>query len=133
MPDNPMDPNSAQPPAAPAPASEAPVLAGADVIRDQDKIQLVLAYFGILALIPLITVKDSDYVHWHAKQGTALMALWFAWALVGGIIVVIPVAGACLYSLVHLGFLVLAAMGIIKAFGPSRWKIPVVCLLAEKF
>ncbi|MBI5549186.1 MAG: hypothetical protein HY901_35315 [Deltaproteobacteria bacterium] len=104
-----------------------------DIVREQDKIMLVLAYFGVLALIPLLTVKDSEYVRWHAKQGTALMAVWFGWAIVGLLINVIPIAGTCLYGLVHLGFLALAAMGIVKAFAPSRWKIPLVSSLAEKF
>lgn len=41
-----------------------------DTIRDNDKIMLVLCYLGLLALIPLFTVKDSDYVHWHARQAS---------------------------------------------------------------
>lgn len=115
------------------PAAPTPESPGADVIREQDKIMLVLAYVGIFCLFPLLTVKDSEYVKWHAKQGLALMIVWFAWAIVGGILNFIPVAGWCLYGLGHLGLLVVAAMAIVKSFGPERWKIPVVSALAEKF
>lgn len=45
---------------------------GTDTVREQDKIMLVLSYLGVLALIPLLTVKDSDFVKWHAKQGLIL-------------------------------------------------------------
>lgn len=116
------------------PPAEAPV--SGDVVRDQDKIMLVLAYLGIFALIPLLTVKDSDYVRWHAKQGLALMACWFGVAVAASIISFIPVIGwviGVLSCVVHLGFLALSIMGIVKAFEPRRWAIPVVSTIAAKF
>jgi len=105
-----------------------------DLIREQDKIMLVLAYFSIFSLIPLLTVRDSEYVRWHAKQGLALAVLGFAWSVVGALLIfVLPRLMTCLYPLVGLGFLVLSVMGIVKAFGPQRWRIPVAAALADRF
>ncbi|HCF61495.1 MAG TPA: hypothetical protein DFS52_26300 [Myxococcales bacterium] len=117
------------------PPAEASV-PGGDVIRDQDKIMLVLAYLGILALIPLLTVKDSAYVQWHAKQGLALALVWLGWAIAASMLGFIPIVGWLVWfvgCLGHLGLLVLTIMGIVKAFEPNRWRIPVVSSIAEKF
>ena len=127
MADNPVSPE----PSAPAPSSESPT--SGDVIREQDKIMLVLAYLGIFCLFPLLTVKDSEYVKWHAKQGLALMIVWVVWAVVGIVLNFIPAIGSCVYALGYLGLLVLSIMGIVKAFAPQRWKIPLVSAIAEKF
>ena len=125
MADTPMAPES------PAPAPESPT--SGDVVREQDKIMLVLAYLGIFCLFPLLTVKDSEYVKWHAKQGLALMIVEIAWAIVGIALNFIPVVGTCAYLLGGLGLLVVSVMGIMKAMAPTRWKIPLVSALAEKF
>ncbi|HEY3449840.1 MAG TPA: DUF4870 domain-containing protein [Myxococcales bacterium] len=123
MAETPMDPSTAAP--------ESPT--SGDVVREQDKIMLVLAYLGIFCLFPLLTVKDSEYVKWHAKQGLALMIVWIAWAIVGGILNFIPVAGTCVYLLGYLGLLIVSVMAIMKAFAPLRWEIPVVSAIAKKF
>jgi uncharacterized membrane protein len=102
---------------------------GTDTVRDQDKIMLVLAYLGILSLIPLLTVKDSDYVKWHAKQG---LVLGLGGGVAISIIAMIPVVGLSV-CLLGPGLLVLCIMGIIKAMGGQRWRIPLAADLADKF
>lgn len=102
---------------------------GTDTVRDQDKIMLVLAYLGILALIPLLTVKDSDFVKWHAKQG---LVLGLGGGIIATIIGMIPVVGL-ISCLMIPAILVLCVMGIIKAMGGQRWRIPLVADLADKF
>jgi uncharacterized membrane protein len=102
----------------------------ADVVRDQDKIMLVLAYSHILALFPLLTVKDSEYVRWHAKQGLALVIVLTVASLVLFFIPIINLAAACMLPV---GYLALVIFAIIQAFKPVRWRIPGVSSLAEKF
>ena len=101
---------------------------GTDTVREQDKIMLVLSYLGVLALIPLLTVKDSDFVKWHAKQGLILG--------VGGFIVMTLLAflGPLGFTncLLAPGIFVLCVMGIIKAMSGARWRIPLVADLADK-
>ena len=102
---------------------------GGDTVRDQDKIQIVLAYLSCLCLIPLLTVKDSEYVKWHAKQGLVLM--------IAGILVnllhVIPIVGNLLACVASLAIFVCMIMGIVKGLGGQRWRIPVIADLSEKF
>jgi fumarate reductase subunit D len=101
---------------------------GTDTVREQDKIMLVLAYLGILALIPMITVKDSDYVKWHAKQGLVLGVGSFV--LLSILTMLGPLAFAnCLLAPATL---VLCVMGIVKALGGNRWRIPLVADIADK-
>lgn len=113
-----------------------PGSAGPDVVRDQDKVMLVLSYLGILALIPFLTVKDSEYVKWHAKQGLALMAALIAADIAMFVLAFIPgirMLNLLLGPIIGLGCLVLVIMGIIKALNGERWRIPVVSDIAAKF
>ena len=109
------------------------VIAGRETVRDQDKIMIILSYFGILALIPLLTVKDSEYVKWHAKNGLVLglggvLAITVLSVLVGWI----PLLGQLIVVVAWLGILALHILGIVKGLEGQRWRIPVVSDLAEK-
>jgi uncharacterized membrane protein len=99
-------------------------------VREKDKVMLVLAYLGIFALIPLLTVKDSPYVQWHAKQGLVFALGWFVFSIVGGLI---PVIQCVLAPAIVIGGLVLMVMAIMKALAGVRWRIPVIADLADKF
>jgi len=100
-----------------------------DTVRDQDKIMLVLSYLGILALIPLLTVNDSDFIKWHAKNGLvfglvsmiAVVLLQFIWVL-----------GQVLSCFGIVAFIVVTVVAISKALKGERWRIPLVSDLAEK-
>lgn len=102
---------------------------GAEQVREQDKIQLVLSYFGIFALIPFLTVKDSPFVQYHAKQGLVLNVLG---GVVLTIVSAIPVVGL-LGCVLWPALLVIDVMAILKALKGERWNIPVVSDLATKF
>ena len=39
-------------------------------------LMLFLCYFGIFALIPLLTKKEDREVQWHAKNGLVLAIAW---------------------------------------------------------
>lgn len=120
------------------PPVEQPV--ATDVVREQDKIMLVLAYFGIFGLIPFLTVKDSPYVRWHARQGLVLLGaevvveigLAVLGMVMGMIVHVFAPLFGCLSALVALAYIAVAILGMVKAVGGQRWKVPVVGDLAEK-
>lgn len=103
---------------------------GAEPVREQDKIQLVLAYLGLLALIPLLTVKDSAFVQFHAKQGLVIGGLMFVFSFV---INFIPILGQIVWCGAMVAWIVVTVMGIQKALKGERWLIPVVSDLASKF
>ena len=102
---------------------------GAETIREQDKIMLVLSYLSCLCLIPLLTVKDSPYVQWHAKQGLVINVL-------GGVIVAVLSAVPVIQLVACLlwpALLVVDIMAIMKALKGERWRVPVAADLSEKF
>jgi uncharacterized membrane protein len=103
---------------------------GGNTVREQDKIMLVLAYLGIFALIPLLTVKDSEFVKWHAKQG---LVMGIAISVLSIVINFIPIIGQILWCVMFVGYLVAVVMGITKSLKGERWPIPVVADLANKF
>ena len=129
-----QQPNGTQQPAAPT----GPL---AQDKREQDGAMIFLSYFGILSLIPFLTVKDSDYIRWHAKQGLTFTAAWFAlWVaatILGAVLSFIPIIGTIIGLVVWLGLgvggFVIWLMAMIKAFGGERWKIPLIGDLAEKW
>lgn len=100
-----------------------------DVVREQDKIMLVLAYFGLLSLIPLLTVKDSEFVKWNAKQGLVL----FIGLVILNVLQVIPVLGQLIGCAGFIGYVVVSILGIIKSLKGERFNIPLVSDLASKF
>ena len=114
-----------------------------ETIRDQDKIMIVLSYLGILSLIPLLTVKDSNYVKWHAKQGLTLTLAWIvlgiAIGIVSSIIALIPIVrmvllvSPCIAIALPIGFIAVDIMGIVKGLRGERWRIPFVADLADRF
>lgn len=111
-------------------------VSGKEQVRDQDKIQLVLSYLGIFALIPLLTVKDSAFVQWHAKQGLSVLAVLFGLGIVGMVLAFVPVLGhivGCVLWLADVAILVINFVAMVKALGGERWEIPLIGQIAKKF
>lgn len=102
---------------------------GDQPVREQDKIMLVLAYLSVFCLIPLLTVKDSPTVQWHAKQGLVLNLGGFSALFLVAFVPVLGQAVLCLGSLAILGCDVLA---ITKALKGERWRVPLVADLADR-
>lgn len=104
-------------PMAPAPAKANKTLMG------------VLAYLGILIIIPFIVAKDEPFVKFHLKQGLLLViaelvvwvlgaAMWQLWMLL---------------QLVNLAVLVLAIIGIVNVVQGKEKELPFIGSLAKKF
>lgn len=100
------------------------------VVRDQDKIMLVLAYLGVFALIPLLSVKDSDFVRWHAKNGLALGIAGLLIFLVLNFL--LPVVGCFLWPVETIALIAVTVLAITKALRGERWRIPAVTDIAER-
>ena len=119
------EPNVPPPPPAPPSAS-----------GSGDKtLMLVLAYLGLLALIPLLTEKDDANVQWHAKHG---LVQFFFFVIIWVIIGVVSSTGVgCvfvfLYPIVGLAWLAVTVMSIVKATKGERFMIPGISEFANKF
>jgi len=98
---------------------------------EKNKVFGILAYLGILFLVPLLAAKDSPFAKYHTNQGLVLFVVWIATAIVLGILnVVLWTIGlgfiGSILSLVYLGFLVLAVLGIINAAQGKCVPLPVI-------
>lgn len=104
------------------------------------KLMSLLAYLGILALIPYFVEKENKYVRFHAIQGLNLfivnmiasVALMVV-AFVATFLFIIPVLGWILGGVLYLvvgllpvGFFVLQILGIVYALQGNAKEIPVV-------
>ena len=96
---------------------------------NQNKGMALLAYLGILVLIPLLAKKDSPYAQFHAKQGLVLLLAWVAM----GVITAIPLLGWVLGPICGLILLVFLIMGIVNALSGNAKHLPLIGKLADKF
>lgn len=88
----------------------------------------VIAYLGILAIIPLIAAKDDPYVKFHLKQGLVLLALeiiFLIFSIIPIFFIFIPI--------VYLGLLVLSIIGIVNAVKGEEKLLPLVGQWGTKF
>ena len=99
-------------------------------------VMLILAYLGLLALVPLLVEKDDKNVQWHAKHGLVLTALWIAVWMVFMVLSFIPGVG-CVTSIISLfvplAWLIVTILAIMKALKGERFLIPGISDFADKF
>jgi uncharacterized membrane protein len=113
--------------AAAPPPLNAPVSDAADI--DQNKIFAVLAYIGILFLVPLLAAPKSRFARYHTNQG---IVLFLATLVVCGgafVLAFIPIIGciaAILPFVAMVGALVLMVMGIINAASGQFKPLPLI-------
>ncbi len=126
-----MDNAAPPPPAPPVPPAAPPP--PPPVAGQRNTGMLVLAYLGLLALIPLVVEKNDKDVQWHAKHGLVLTGLflvvWVALSIVGYIIPFFYL----LHPLVWLLWLAVCILCIVKAVGGQRFLIPGISEFADKF
>ena len=110
----------------------------AQELTDQDRVLLVFAYLGPLALLALIAAR-REFVKWHAKQGALLsMSIAAAW-LVSRLVyvqargdapgIVWAVVGVLFWfaaGLTALGLVLLLLFCIVRALAGERFKIPLL-------
>lgn len=97
-----------------------PVADNKDV--EQNKVFGVLAYIGILFLVPLLAAPKSKFAKFHANQGCVL----FIAGVVLSFIWVIPILGWIIGFFGGIFVLVLAIMGIINALNGEMKKLPLI-------
>jgi uncharacterized membrane protein len=113
-------------------------------LSDQDRILLLFAYLGPLALVALVASR-RELVKWHAKQGlllnAALVALYLVlkpvhfllarshrnvWLLLGELY-------WALAGLLAVGAFVLLLLCVVRALEGERFKVPLIGDLADRF
>lgn len=99
----------------------------------QNKVMAILAYFGILVLVPIFGAKDSKFARYHANQGLVLFLAAIAYSIATSILTSILIAISwrlaflsTIFSLVSIAFLVLMVLGIINAANGKAKELPII-------
>ena len=93
---------------------------------EQNKVMAVLAYIGILFLIPLLAAKDSKYARYHTNQGLVLFIVDIIVSVAASILRFIPFVGWVLGTVCGLLCLVLMILGIVNAATGKAKELPVI-------
>ncbi len=101
---------------------------------EKNKMFGILAYLGILCLVPILAAKDSPFAKYHANQGLVLFIAWIVLAVAVNIIdailsTILPASLgfiASILSLAYLGILILVVLGIINAAAGKCVPLPVI-------
>jgi len=98
---------------------------------EANKLMAILAYLGILVLVPILAAKESPFARFHANQGLLLLLT----SIVGGIVVgilatilalVLGLLGLLLYYAFSFALLALVVIGIINAAKGEKKELPVI-------
>lgn len=95
---------------------------------ESNKVMAVLAYIGILVLVPILAAKNSKYARFHANQGLVLFIAEIIYNFVSAIIrAILPLAVVNILLLVISAlFLVLSIIGIVNAATGKAKELPVI-------
>ncbi len=100
---------------------------------EKNKFMAILAYFGILVIIPILAAKDSKYARFHSNQGLILCiaAILYsvAYSILSSIILSISWRLYWLVSIISvlgLAFLIWFVLGIINAAQGKAKELPLI-------
>ena len=127
-----MDQPPQTPPAGqtPPPQQTPPLLSEHSVKPEHRKLMSVLAYLGILIVIPFIMAKYDPTVKFHIKQGLVLFVIE---AVVWMISTMMLGSLFQLLRLVNFFTLVLAIVGIVNVVQDKQKELPLVGSFAKHF
>jgi len=94
----------------------------------------ILAYLGILVLVPIFAAKESPFARFHANQGLILIIAWIAVYIVAAILAVIfafistalAFLAGLLTFVVWIGYLAFMILGIINAAKGEMKELPFI-------
>ena len=89
---------------------------------EDNKLMGVLAYIGILFLVPLFAAKDSKFAKFHTNQGILLFIVGVAGAIVG----LLPIIGWILAPIISLATLALTILGIVNVCQGKAKELPII-------
>jgi uncharacterized membrane protein len=97
---------------------------------EQNKVMAILAYLGILVLIPLFAAKESKFARFHTNQGLIIcicgIILYFIFRVLLAISWKLAAVLGIFMWIVEVGILILAIIGIINAAKGSAKELPLI-------
>ena len=93
----------------------------------------ILAYLGLLVIVPYIVAKDDPFVKFHIKQGLVLLVIEVIMACL--VTFLAPLLGvfSMFVSLINLGVFVLAIVGIVHVARGEMKELPLVGSFGNSF
>ena len=95
----------------------------------RNKGMAILAYFGLLVLIPLLAARDSKFARFHSNQGLILAIVEVLLSAIFVPLGWIPLVGwifRVIYGLIGIPLLILAILGIINAANGRAKELPII-------
>jgi len=101
---------------------------------NDNKIMAVLAYLGLLFLVPLLAAKDSKFARFHTNQGIVLciagVAIGFIVGIVSSILLfiapILSIITSLLSGVVYIVMLVFMILGIVNAATGKAKELPLI-------
>lgn len=91
----------------------------------KNKVFGILAYFGILVLVPIFAAKESKFAQFHANQGLILLICEVAISILNIFLSSIAFLGL-IVSLLSLVIFVFAILGIVNAAQGKAKELPLI-------
>lgn len=93
---------------------------------EKNKIFGILAYVGILCLVPIFAAKDSPYAKYHANQGLVLFIVWISLAfllwIIGLFFAFLPGGLGFIFAILNLAYIVPVGLLIYGVFNAAAGK-----------
>ena len=89
-----------------------------------NKVMGVLAYLGILFLIPLLAAKNSPFARFHTNQGIIVFILGLIVGVVGAIISNIPIVGPIVQWVLVVCIWIFIILGIVNVANGKAKDLP---------
>ena len=93
----------------------------------------ICSYLGLLVLIPIIKMNESDSIRFHANQGLVLLIANTLFNIVTGFLSVIfmwsdifKLLIAIIQMVVSIGMFALAVIGIVNAYQGKKQDLPII-------
>ena len=101
---------------------------------EQNKAMAILAYLGILVLVPIFAAKDSRYARFHANQGLVLFISLVAYGIIENILNAVFYAiwwglgsiFSIVLNVIYLVFIVYIILGIVNAAKGEAKELPII-------
>ncbi len=97
--------------------------------NNENLVMGILAYIGLLVLVPIFAAKDSKFARFHANQGLILLIIEVACSVVFGILGMIPYVGiifSILGGAVGVICLILSIIGIVNVCKNKTEELPYI-------
>ena len=91
-----------------------------------NKVMAILAYFGILVLVPLFAAKESPFARFHANQGLVLFVASIVCCIVAAVLSSISSWLGLIGTILYIVIVVLAIIGIINAATGKAKQLPLI-------